>query len=126
MRVSLIMSTRESTSSVVIFAERTCPQTCPRISQVAVKGRWIQVVIAHWKHCNSLRRPHSMDRHLLQEVNDKVRKDHRFHEFLAQPPNREHDSSSVHRRLQYEVGLQTCGKLAALKIPMKESLILKE
>jgi hypothetical protein len=59
-------------------------------------------------------------------VNDKVRKGHRVHEVQAQIPLRERDSSSVHQRLQYEVGPQTCGKPVVLKIPVKKKIHVKE
>jgi hypothetical protein len=85
--------------------------------------RWIcqrDQLMPHWNCCNCcLHTPHSMDRHSLQRVYDKGRKDHRFHEDRAQLPN----SSSVLQHLQYEAGPQTCGKLAVFKIPVKECLM---
>jgi hypothetical protein len=47
--ISFIMRARESTSIVVIFAVNACSQTRPRTNQVAGKGRWIGVVMPHWK-----------------------------------------------------------------------------
>ena len=55
-------------------------------------------------------------------VHDKGRKDHCFHEVQARLQNRERDSSSVHQRLQFGVGPQTCGKHVVLRIPVKRTI----
>ena len=72
MRVSLIMSTREFTSSIVIFALNGLALKLVLIQIRSLESALIRVVMLHWKCCNCLHTPRSRD---LQRVHDKGRKD---------------------------------------------------
>jgi len=77
------------------------------------------------KCCNCLHTPHSRGPAPSLWVNDEGRKDHCFDDVQSQLTNHERGSSSVHRRLRFEVGPQTCGKPVVLKIPVKKMFNVK-